>query len=170
MGQRTLLCLGIIAGSILFAAFPCFAFKALSCQDHIAATYDKPGTSPDCLPVIWTKEYAVEFLNKSGAKKINDKWYIFISEKEFSEEVDYSLRWKTISSLVTAVQSLFDEKAECFIVRIPATDEEKAALLEGKYPEKLIAAHGKFAKSEDEAGIDDWPEYHHHLKYSLTVY
>jgi hypothetical protein len=141
-----------------------------SCHDDIALNMKKPGESPLCTPPIIKPEVAKDFLNKFTVKKIQGKWYLFLSSKDFAGEFDVASRWETISILVSAVESLFLEKAECLIVKIPETEAEKAALLAGIYPPELIAALGRYAVKEKEIAEKDWPEYHHHLFYKLTVY
>lgn len=160
----------VVITVMIFPAQHVRAFQFWSCSDNVAASFDKPMTSPECIPVILASDKATEFLKEMNAKKIKGKWFIFITKKEFAEGVDYKLRWKSIANFVSAVQSLFNEKADCFIARFPETDEEKTALLEGNYPQNLIAAEGRFAKDEAESNVEKWPEYHHHLKYILTVY
>ena len=161
--------------SILLPLSPCFAYKSgsatPSCHDDIAATKTEAGTSPDCSPVIYDRERSLEILNGSGAKKINGKWYIFISAAEFEGTLDIPSRWKTISLLISAVESMFNEQAECFLVRIPETDKDKEDLLTGNYPQRLIAASAKPVElPAEEKSSKKWPEYHHPLLYTITVY
>lgn len=141
-----------------------------SCHDDIAKRMEKPGESPLCTPPILKPEVAKDFLTQFNVKKVQGKWYIFLTPTEFKGEFDTASRWETLSLLVSAVESLFVEKAECLIVKIPETDAEKAALLAGVYPPELIAASARYAVKEKEIAYEDWPEYHHHLFYKLTVY
>ncbi len=141
-----------------------------SCHDDVATLMKKPGESPLCTPPIIKPEIAKDFLNKFKVKKIKEKWYLFLSPADFQGGYDAASRWEAISILVSAIESLFQEKAECLIVKIPETAAEKAALLAGTYPKKLVAAIGRHAQKEKEIAEKDWPEYHHHLFYKLTVY
>ncbi len=167
--QKFSLIHGIIF-AILLSSSLCLAETVPSCHDDIAVKENKPATSPVCTPTILSNEVSLDFLKKFGAKKIKQKWYIFLSEKDIKEGFDYSSRWKTISLFVSAVQSLFDEKADCYIVQTPQTAQEKEALLAGNYPHELIAAAAEHAKAEQAINENDWPEYHHHLLYKLAVY
>ena len=155
---------------MLTAASFCLAETIPSCHDDIAVKHNAPGTSPMCTPAILSNDVSLDFLKKFGAKKIKQKWYIFLSEKDVKGGFDYASRWQTISLFVSAVQSLFNEKADCFIVQIPQTAQEKEALLAGKYPKELVAASGEHSQPEHAVNENDWPEYHHHLVYKLAVY
>jgi len=159
----------------VFSITSCFAYQGgsgiPSCHDDIATKRTEPGVSPDCTPPIIKKENALEILNNFIVKKIKGKWFMFISEEEFAGTFDISSRWRSISLLIQAVESLFAEKAECFIVRFPETAEEKAALLAGMYPQELIAASAKYVElTEEEESSKKWPEYHHQIFYKMTVY
>lgn len=147
----------------------CFAETIPSCHDDVALKNDKPGTSPACTPLILTTAASVDLLKRFSVKKIKRKWYIFLSEKEFTGEFDTATRWQTISLLVAAVQSLYNDRADCYIARIPKNDKEKEALLSGNYPQKLIAAQGEYLIPEHEVEESDWPEYHHRFLYKLAV-
>lgn len=155
--------------TLLATSSICLAKKTPSCSDDIAAKSVKAGTSPECAPVLLDNETSIDFLKKFFVKKIKSKWYIFLSEKDFAGEFNQSARWISLSMLISSVQSLYNDKADCFIVRIPKTEKEKEALLAGNYPKELIAAHGQFVSGED-SEKKDWQEYHHHLLYKMTVY
>ena len=90
-----------------------------SCHDDIAVRRTEPGVSPDCTPPILDMEKSKEILNGFNAKKIKGKWYIFLSAEEFSGKLDSASRWKTISLLVSAVESMFAKQEECYLARIP---------------------------------------------------
>jgi hypothetical protein len=152
-----------------------FAYKGgsgiPSCHDDIAVNKTEAGTSPGCTPPILDQETSLDVLKNFGVKKIKGKWYMFISAEEFAGKLDLASRWKSISLLISAVQSLFAEKAECYIVRIPETEDDKEALLAGNYPQKLIAASAKPVDLPDEEkSSKKWPEYHFPLLYTITVY
>jgi hypothetical protein len=175
-GQISLLLTGILYLVVcVFVAPSCFAYQGgtgiPSCHDDIAVQRTEPGSSPDCTPPILTEEKSLEILAKFGAKKIKDKWYIFISDEEFSGKLDSPARWKLISLLVSAVESMFAKQEECFLVGIPETEEEKEALLAGTYPQKRIAASAKHVTlTQEEKDGKKWPEYHHPLFYKITVF
>lgn len=144
--------------------------KAPSCHDDVANIMKQAGESPFCTPPILTNEAAIDFLKQFNAKKIKGKWYIFLPAKDFNEEFDIPSRWKTISILVSSVESVFREKAECYIAKLPETDAEKEALLAGNYPKELIAASANHVPDAKEMEEKDWPEYHHRLFYKLHVF
>lgn len=159
----------------VFSITSCFAYQGgsgiPSCHDDIAVKRTEPGVSPDCTPPILDRETSLDILKNFVVKKIKGKWYMFISAEEFEGKLDRPSRWKSISFLISAVESMSAEQAECFIVRVPETSEEKEALLEGKYPQELIAASAKHVElTEDEKSSKKWPEYHHPLFYKITVY
>jgi hypothetical protein len=161
--------------TIVFSITSCFAYQGgsgiPSCHDDIAAKRTEPGVSPNCTPPILTEEKSLDILKNFVVKKVKGKWYMFLSAEEFEGKLDSASRWKSISFLIQAVESMFAEKAECFIVRVPETAEEKAALLEGTYPQELIAASAKYVElTEEEESSKKWPEYHHPLFYKITVY
>ncbi|MBU0909682.1 MAG: hypothetical protein KKA54_07970 [Proteobacteria bacterium] len=142
-----------------------------SCHDDIAAKNTGPGTSPECTPLLIASDSALNFLKEFSVRKINKKWYLFISPEEFAGQMDAVARWKTISFLVSAVTSQFGEEADCIIARAPVKKEEKEALLKGDYPQELIAAAAHHVTlSKEELSGKMWPEYHHHSLYTLTVY
>ena len=158
-----------------FSASSTYAYKGgsgiPSCHDDIAVNRTEPGTGPECTPPILDKETSVDILENFGVKKIKGKWYMFISAEEFEGKLDSSSRWKSISLLISAVQSMFAEEAECYIVRIPESEEDKEALLAGTYPQKFRAASAQPVKlSDEEKSSKKWPEYHHPLLYTITVY
>jgi hypothetical protein len=158
----------------LFSTGSCFAFPSgsgiPSCQDDVATKNKKPGTGPECTPTIMAQDMALEFLKTFTVRKINKKWYMVVSKEEF-EKLDPAARWQRISLMTSAVQSNFNEKADCLIVRVPESAEEKEALLKGEYPEKSTAATAHFVElSETEIKTKQWPEYHHHVLYKMTVY
>ncbi|MCF8055192.1 MAG: hypothetical protein K9K37_00955 [Desulfocapsa sp.] len=163
----------------IFASTSCFAYQGgsgiPSCHDDIAVQRTEPGTSPDCTPPILDKKKSREILEGFGAKKIKGKWYIFLSAEEFAGKMDSTSRWKTISLLVSAVESMFASREECLLVQIPETEEDKDALLAGNYPQRLIAASAKHVTvkeegKEEEKEATKWPEYHHPLFYKITVF
>lgn len=142
-----------------------------SCHDDIAVKRTEPGVSPNCTPPILTEEKSIEILKNLKTNKIKGKVYMFISAEEFEGKFDSSSRWKSISLLTSAVQSLFTGYTECYIVRIPETNEEKESLLAGNYPQKLIAASAKYVElTKEEESKKKWPEYHHPFFYKITVY
>lgn len=143
-----------------------------SCHDDIAVRRTEPGVSPNCTPPILDMEKSKEILDGFNAKKIKGKWYIFLSAEEFSGKLDSASRWKTISLLVSAVESMFAKHEDCYLARIPATEEEKDGLLAGNYPQNLIAASAKHVKMEEKEGEEErkWPEYHHPLFYKIEVF
>lgn len=159
---------------VLFSWSTAFAYRGgsgvPSCHDDLAVNKTEPGTSPLCTPPIIDEETSLKFLKESTVKRIKKKWYLFLSPENF-QAMDAAARWKTISLLISAVESKFGEKADCFIVRIPETSEEKQALLQGDYPQKLTAAGAQRTPlSAEEEKEKKWPEYHHHLLYKITVY
>ncbi|MFH1216779.1 MAG: hypothetical protein V1706_09795 [Pseudomonadota bacterium] len=141
-----------------------------SCHDDIAANMTTAGTGPECTPTIMSQDKALEFLKNFTARKINKKWYMFISEEEKSGKLDAATRWQTISLMTSATQSMFNDNTDCFIVRAPATDEEIKALKDGVYPQSLIAAEARYVEGSKDKNEGEWPEYHHHLLYKITVY
>ncbi|OKY75832.1 MAG: hypothetical protein BM485_05710 [Desulfobulbaceae bacterium DB1] len=141
-----------------------------SCHDDIAANMTAPGTGSECTPTIMSQEKALEILKNFTARKVNKKWYIFISEEEKAGKLDAASRWQTISLMASAVQSMFNENADCLLVRAPATEDEKKALLQGNYPQALIAAEARYVEGSKDKNEGEWPEYHHHLLYKITVY
>jgi hypothetical protein len=142
-----------------------------SCHDDIAVKKTEPGTSPKCTPPILDEETSLRILKNFEVKKIKGKWYMFISAEEFEGKFDSASRWKSISFLVSAVESMFAEKAECFIVQVPEAEKDKEALLAGDYPQKFIAASAKPVDLKDEEKSNKkWPEYHHPLFYKIVVY
>jgi hypothetical protein len=177
--KKIFLSLGLcLASSLMFAmaAVPnCYAYGngsgIPSCHDDIAAKNTGPGTSPECTPLLIASDNALNVLKEFSVRKINKKWYLFISAGEFAGKMDAVARWKTISLLVSAVTSQFGEEADCFIARVPEKKEEKEALLAGDYPQELIAAAARHVPlSQQEQSGKRWPEYHHHCLYTLTVY
>ncbi|MBU4263145.1 MAG: hypothetical protein KKC76_14920 [Proteobacteria bacterium] len=177
--KKIFISLGLCLASLLMfalAAVPhCHAYGngsgIPSCHDDIAAKNTGPGTSPECTPLLIVSDKALNFLQEFSVRKINKKWYLFISAEEFAGKMDAVARWKTISLLVSAVTSQFGEEADCFIARVPGKKEEKEALLAGDYPQGLIAAAAHHVVlSEEEQRGKMWPEYHHHSLYTLTVY
>ena len=175
-GYMRLLSAGLVGLFIgVFAIAPGFAYQGgsgiPSCHDDIAVKRTEPGVSPDCTPPILTEEKSLEILKNFVVKKVKGKWYMFLSAEDFDGKLDVASRWKSISFLIQAVESLFSEQAECFIVRVPETSGEKEALLAGNYPQKLVAASAQHVVlSEDEKSSKKWPEYHHPLFYKITVY
>lgn len=175
-GYTSLLSAGIVCLLTgVFSITSCFAYKGgsgiPSCHDDIAVKRTEPGVSPNCTPPVLDREKSREILENFVVKKIKGKWYIFLSAEDFGGKFDIASRWKAISFLIQAVESISAEQAECFIVRVPETAEEKAALLEGKYPQELIAASAKHVElTEEEKSSKKWPEYHHPLFYKITVY
>lgn len=166
---------GVLLASVCFLqdASVCQAYmfpNTPSCHDDVAKIMKKPGESPLCTPPILDQQTSKDLLDKFKVKKIKGKWYLFLSPAEFQGGFDTASRWETISLFVSAVESLFREQADCLIVKIPETDAEKEALLAGTYPKELIAATGRPEKKEKKIEEKDWPEYHHHLFYKLTVY
>lgn len=160
----------ITASSCL--GFADYAGKVPSCNDQVAKSRTAPGTAESCTPAILDPKVAMQFM-KSGVvvKKVKGKWYLFMSESELEKDFDAAKRWQAISQLVSAVQSLFNQAENCYLARVPRTEEEKKALLAGTYPEKLIAASGVAVPLGDKPENEyPWPEYHHHLLYKLTVY
>jgi hypothetical protein len=161
--------------SSVFVSTSCLSYQGgsgtPSCHDDIAAQRTEPGTSPDCTPPILDEKKSREIIEGFEAKKIKGKWYIFLSAEEFSGKMDSTSKWKTISLLVSAVESMFAKQEECFLVQIPETEEDKDALLAGNYPQRLIAASATHVtlKDEEKEG-KKWPEYHHQLFYTITVY
>ncbi|MBI5559578.1 MAG: hypothetical protein HY885_18300 [Deltaproteobacteria bacterium] len=158
----------------LFPAVSCFAFPSgsgiPSCNDDVAAKHKEPGAGPECTPTIMAQDMALEFLKTFTVRKINKKWYMVVSKEEFGE-LDPAARWQRISLMTSAVQSNFSEKADCLIVRVPESAEEKEALLKGDYPQKLTAAEARYVDlSETEIKTKQWPEYHHHVLFKMTVY
>ena len=142
-----------------------------SCHDDIAVKRTEPGVSPNCTPPILDKEKSLEILENFVVKKVKGKWYLFLSKEDFDGKLDTASRWKSISFLIQAVESMFAEKAECLIVRVPETTEEKEALLAGNYPQELVAASATYVElTEEEKKGKKWPEYHHPLFYKITVY
>ncbi|MCB2181660.1 MAG: hypothetical protein KQH63_06535 [Desulfobulbaceae bacterium] len=174
MKKLSLLLFFTLSLSLFLPCSPSWAYRSgsglPSCHDDIASMRTEPGKSPQCAPLILDKDTALKFLKEFKAKKIAKKWFLFLSEQEFAN-LDTKSRWKTISTFVSAVTSNFGEQGDCFIARIPATDEEKKALLAGAYPEKLIAASGVGVEQSDKDAADrKWLEYHHPLLYVLSVY
>ncbi|MEW6520627.1 MAG: hypothetical protein AB1461_14575 [Thermodesulfobacteriota bacterium] len=169
------LCLAGLLLPAMFAVPACLAYGngsgMPSCHDDIAAQNREPGTSPQCTPLLIVGDNALNFLKEFSVRKINGKWYLFISAEEFAGTMDAAARWKTISLLVSAVTSQFGEEADCFIARVPEKKEEKEALLAGRYPPELIAAAAHHVVlSQEQLNSRMWPEYHHHSLYTLTVY
>lgn len=169
------LCLACSLMAALVAVPACLAYGngsgIPSCHDDIAAKNTAPGASPECAPLLMGSDHALNFLKEFSVRKINRKWYLFISAEEFGGKMDAAARWKTISFLVSAVSSQFGEEVDCFVARVPEKKEEKEALLKGDYPRELIAAaaHHVTLSQEEQSG-KMWPEYHHHFLYTLTVY
>ncbi len=175
-GHKFLLSAGIVCLLTgVFSITSCFGYQGgsgiPSCHDDIAVKRTEPGVSPNCTPPILDREKSQDILENFVVKKVKGKWYMFLSVEDFEGKFDIASRWKAISFLIQAVESMFAEKAECFIVRVPETAEEKEALLEGKYPQELIAASAKHVElTEEEESSKKWPEYHHPLFYKITVY
>ncbi|MFZ5759730.1 MAG: hypothetical protein ACOY32_08900 [Thermodesulfobacteriota bacterium] len=150
------------------AAFP--SGSALpSCHDDIIPGKNVPGTAVPCTPLIMNQDSALEFMKKFSIRKINKKWYLFISEEESKGGLTAATRWQTIDLMTSAVQSLFNDNADCLIVRAPQSSEEKQSLLSASYPQKLIAAQAVYVEGSKEKKAE-WAEYHHHQLYTLTVY
>jgi len=177
--KKALVTLGLCLAGLLMPAMVavpiCHAYGngsgIPSCYDDLAAKNTAPGAGPECTPLIIDKDNALNFLKEFSVRKINKKWYLFISPDEFAGEMDAVARWKTLSLLVSAVTSQFGEEADCFIARVPEKKEEKEALLAGDYPGELIAAAARHVPlSQEEQSGKKWPEYHHHCLYALTVY
>ncbi len=150
------------------AAFPSGSGIA-SCHDDIIPERTMPGTASACTPLIINQDKALEFMKKFSIRKIKEKWYLFISEEESKGGLTTATRWQTIDLMTSAVQSLFNDKGDCLIVRVPQSSEEKQALLGGSYPQELIAAQAIYVEGSQEKKAE-WPEYHHHRLYTLTVY
>ncbi len=172
---KSLLVLFITALCAMFLSpvSSCMAYRGgsglPSCHDDIASVRDKAGTGPDCTPPILDQETSAKFLKEFTVRKIQGKWYLFLAQDEFVT-LDVPARWKSISLLVSTVQSLFGDNADCHIARIPVDDEEKKALLKGQYPAELISASAVYVKmSAAEKETTKWPEYHHHVLYRLSV-
>ena len=175
-GHKFLLSAGIVCLLTgVFSITSCFGYRGgsgiPSCHDDIAVKRTEPGVSPDCTPPILDRETSLDILKNFVVKKVKGKWYLFLSAEDFEGRLDIASRWKSISLLVSAVESMFAEKSDCYIVRVPETSEEKEALLAGNYPQKLVAVSAQHVVlSEDEKSSKKWPEYHHHLFYKITVY
>lgn len=141
-----------------------------SCHDDVAANKTAAGTGPECTPTIMSQDKALEFLKNFTVRKINKKWYMFISQEEFNGKLDAANRWQSISLMTSATQSMFNDNADCLIARAPETDKEKKALLAGDYPQELIAAEARYVEGSKDKKEEQWPEYHHHLLYTITVH
>ncbi len=145
-----------------------------SCFD-IVKTKTQPGVIPKCAPIRLPDSMAYEMLygefGKNKIKKINYNWYVFLTK---NEKVNTATLWKLLVTVVSSVQTLYEENADVFIVVIPETESEAQLLLLGQYPSDKIKAYAKYFISDDLFNLDkrknNYKRECFHRTYKLFVY
>ncbi len=143
-----------------------------SCYD-IVKTKDKPGVISQCAPIMLTDSIAYDFLHGEFGeivKKIGYDWYIIIPTGESFDP----LLWELLMTLVSSVQTLYSENADCYIVEAPKTKREAQLLLLGGYPKNKIKAYAKYIMPEDLFSFErkraTYPPECFHRIYKMFVY
>ena len=135
-----------------------------------ASNRNKAGASTNCAPVILSNDTAFEIIKTFNVVKVGYDRYIFMKKEKLSK-IDYKRKWELIALMVSAVQSLYGENADCYLASLPETEADKTALMLDSYPESRIAACAKYVwpdlKSHPER---KWPPNHHERLYKLIVY
>ena len=139
---------------------------------NLAKNKTGSGASQNCAPMILDNDLSFKLIKDLNGKKINYDWYVFIPKDEI-KTIKHNMRWQLLSSMVSAIQSLYGENADVFLTTIPESENEKLMLMIGEYPMDKILGHAKYIVPDDlfeNNKTKKYPEGHHKRLYKLIIY
>ncbi len=176
-GTPLLAVMGIIAGVVAIGVVLVIVFVVrdsgpvgplISCFDFAEEQTGAADSGP-CAPFIFPEGEAVRLLESMELRALRSGFYLVADEDSWAA-ISKAEIWRTISAVVSAVQAVHGESADVYFIVTPASREESALLLEGKYPKERIVATAIFnAKTTKRLRAGDVPEGHFARSYRLNV-
>ncbi len=139
-----------------------------SCFDF-AEEQTGAANSPACAPFIFPQGEVARLLETMELRPLSSGFYVVADEDTWAA-ISKAEVWRTISAVVSAVLAVHGENADVYFIVTPASREESALLLDGKYPKERIVATAIFdAKTTKRLRAGDVPEGHFARSYRLNV-
>lgn len=125
--------------------------------------------SPACAPFIFPEDEAERLLGSMTLERLDAGFYLVADETSWAA-ISKAEIWRTISAVTSAVLGVHGESADVYFIITPASREESAFLLEGKYPKERIIATALYdERATRRIRAGDVPEGHFVRGYRLNV-
>ncbi|MGE0256968.1 MAG: hypothetical protein AB7N54_20030 [Alphaproteobacteria bacterium] len=104
-----------------------------------------PGASPECAPPTMPNNLAFEVLHgKVPVVKYGFEYYVVLPRSEWNT-IEIGQVWFLLTSVVSAIQSLYGENSAVWLIVKPQTARDATALTLADPPPHLLVARARYA-------------------------
>ena len=145
-----------------------FVGPLLSCFDF-AEEQTGAAQSPACAPFIFPEAEAARLLDTTELRQISSGLYL-IADEDTWDGLTKAEIWRSLSAFTSAVVGVRGVNADIYFIVTPASRDESALLLDGKYPDERIVATAIYnERTTKRLAPTDVPAGHFANSYTLSV-